>query len=222
MIPISLNNFGYLRSKLPSPLYKNLLKECLQAERKNEAFYTGLTAPGTTPHYALQNKSNVEQLSLFVLEMRKAYDKNFPGLGNTGVMTKDRPYRMEGVWINCQRKTQFLPAHVHDGVYSFTTWIKIPYDYLKENPPRTPKQNTTGVYTGIKIPYSPCAGTFEFAYSNIFGGVMSHRITLSKKDEGDIIMFPSKLRHNVYPFYTSSGIRIAISGNILYDVGEQG
>jgi len=48
---------------------------------------------------------------------------------------------------------------------------------------------------------------------------MSHKIALSKKEEGEMILFPAKLNHLVYPFYTSSGIRISISGNIIYDVG---
>jgi hypothetical protein len=39
-------------------------------------------------------------------------------------------------------------------------------------------------------------------------------IDLSKKNEGDIIMFHSSLYHVVYPFFSTSEERISIAGNI--------
>jgi len=211
LYPVSLNNFGFIRTKLPSPLYKNLLKECLQAEHKNPPMVSGLTAKGVAPHYFLIGKSNLENLTIFIHQMRKAYDKEFPGLGNTGVLSQDRPYCLDQVWINLQRKGQFVPTHVHDGVYSYTIWMQIPYDSKKEDP------GSKVVEHGA----TPSAGIFQFSYMNIFGGGMIHKITLDKKDEGDIVLFPSKLQHLVYPFYTSAGVRISISGNIVYDVGKK-
>jgi len=245
LYPVSLNNFGFIRTKLPSSLYKNLLKECLQAEHKNPPMVSGLTAKGVAPHYFLIGKSNLKNLTIFIHEMRKAYDKEFPGLGNTGVLSQDRPYCLDPVWINLQRKGQFVPAHVHDGVYSYTIWMKIPYDSKKEYPQSKPGFSTDSHIKKInlyllknkKLPLSkvveysaspsveysasPSAGIFQFSYMNIFGGGMIHKITLNKKDEGDIVLFPSKLQHLVYPFYTSSGVRISISGNIVYDVGKK-
>jgi len=32
--------------------------------------------------------------------------------------------------------------------------------------------------------------------------------------EGRVVMFPAKLLHVVYPFYTSNGYRISIAGNL--------
>ena len=217
MYPVSLNNFGYFRTKIPSQLYKDLLKECLQAEHKNPPMVSGLTAKGVTPHYFVTGKTNLENLTIFVHQMREAYDKEFPGLGNTGVLSRDRPYCLDQAWINIQRKGQFVPAHTHDGIYSYTIWMKIPYDAKKENPSRKPAISSSH----IKIPYSPSTGTFEFSYTNIFGAGMSHKIALDKKDEGDMLLFPSRLQHLVYPFYTSSCVRLSISGNILYDVGKK-
>ena len=230
MYPVSLNNFGYFRTKIPSQLYKDLLKECLQAEYKNPSMVSGLTAKGVTPHYFVTGKTNLDNLTIFVHQMREAYDKEFPGLGNTGVLSRDRPYCLDQAWINIQRKGQFVPAHVHDGIYSYTIWMKIPYEAKKENPSRRPVVSSRWVekdikrretISNVKIPYSPSAGTFEFSYANTFGAGMLHKIVLDKKDEGDMLLFPSRLQHLVYPFYTSSCVRLSISGNILYDVGQE-
>jgi hypothetical protein len=32
--------------------------------------------------------------------------------------------------------------------------------------------------------------------------------------EGVILLFPSSLKHQVYPFYESDGVRVSVSGNI--------
>lgn len=235
MYPISLDNYGFIRTKLPSQLYQDLLKECLQAARKNPPMVSGLTGKGVGPHYFIINKSNLKNLTDFVLQARHAYDKAFPGLGDTGVLSRDCPYSLTPPWLNLQRKGQFVPEHIHDGVYSYTIWMKIPYDIKKENPLYVPggtsganikKINANSLKNKnlhssevLKYASTPSAGFFQFSYASIFGGPMSHKIPLSKKEEGEMILFPSKLNHIVYPFYTSSGTRISISGNIIYDVG---
>ena len=37
---------------------------------------------------------------------------------------------------------------------------------------------------------------------------------MEKEAEGYMVMFPSALLHQVFPFYKSSGERVSISGNI--------
>ena len=39
-------------------------------------------------------------------------------------------------------------------------------------------------------------------------------LPIDKAWEGTMILFPSSLNHNVYPFYTSDDYRISISGNL--------
>jgi len=159
---------------------------------------SGLVGPGVTPHYYLSNPENIKNLTEFVLKTKDYYDEYFPGLGHTGILSKNAPYVLEKPWVNVQRQGEFIPNHIHDGIYSYSIWMKIPYDSRK-----------------IK---DQCAGTFEFTHMNIFGASMSHRIYLSQEDEGSIIMFPSKLRHLAYPFYGTSQTRLSISGNIIYNV----
>ena len=40
---------------------------------------------------------------------------------------------------------------------------------------------------------------------------------LGKEYEGTMLFFPSKLRHEVFPFYNCDEDRISISGNICID-----
>ena len=54
-------------------------------------------------------------------------------------------------------------------------------------------------------------------YLDVLGVTRSETHTLSKKDEGTLVMFPSKLNHIVYPYYKNTDTRIAISGNIMLD-----
>ena len=195
---VVLNNFGFVRRKLPSQLYQSLLKECKKAKKKNPSMISGLTGPGVTPHYYLSNPENIKNLAEFVFETKNYYDEQFPDLGNMGILSKDAPYALAKPWVNVQHQGEFIPNHIHDGIYSYSIWMKIPYDSRNKK--------------------DQCAGTFEFTYMNVFGAPMFHRIQLSQEDEGSMIMFPSQLRHSAYPFYGTSQTRLCISGNIIYNI----
>jgi len=208
--PVLLNNFGFLRRKIPTSLYQKLLKECQQAEKKNIRKTSGLKGPGVAHHYYLSNPENIKLLTDYIFGLKAEYDEYFPGLGDTGTLNKNVPYVLEKPWINVQRAGQFIPSHTHDGVYSYSLWMQIPYN--------SGENNTRSLRDDL---YSECTGTFEFTYTNIFGAPMFHRLSLSKKDEGSIIMFPSKLRHSAYPFYGTSKVRLCVSVNILYDVSQK-
>jgi hypothetical protein len=87
--------------------------------------------------------------------------------------------------------------HHHEGIISYVIWIKIPYESDDE------------------LEMGKNASTFELSYSSILGFNLLKQIKLGKKDEGRILMFPSKLNHQVYPFYKCDDTRISIAGNIL-------
>ena len=110
-------------------------------------------------------------------------------------------FNFKNMWINYQKKNEFIPNHIHDGAFSYTIWIDIPYDSdeeLKEG--------------------GEHASCFQFSYTDILGATRLHHIKLNKKDNGRMLFFPAQLRHQVYPFYTSDKYRISISGNVLLDV----
>ena len=110
-------------------------------------------------------------------------------------------------WVNFQNQTEFNPSHRHSGILSFVIFMKIPTDWREQH----------------ELPISahsagPAASDFVFAYSNILGETGEYPIFLDKDMQGNLIVFPSTLRHQVYPYYNCDDERITISGNMLWDV----
>ena len=66
----------------------------------------------------------------------------------------------------------------------------------------------------------PRASDFEFQYTTILGQFKNFTYLLEKKSEGQMLLFPAKLMHTVYPFYNCDKERISISGNIIFDISE--
>jgi len=189
-----LENFGYYKEKIPAALYELLLQECLICADR-EPVTSGLTEKGVATHYRLVDSA--KPLNEYLASLVSRYEKDFPGLGRIGVLTKNVPYRIDKHWINHQKQNEFIPNHTHEGIYSFTIWIKIP-----------------------ELTYqSKYAGNFQFIYNNIIGNQCVKTLDVKKENEGEILFFPSKLTHCVYPFTDCDETRISISGNILLDVG---
>jgi|TARA_B110000908_G_scaffold6050_1_gene7670 hypothetical protein len=186
-----LENFGFYKEKIPQDLYNDLLKESLNC---SEVVSSGITNSGVATHFRLTDTA--QQLNTYIATLVKRYENDFPGLGHIGILTKSLPYRIEKQWINHQKAGEFIPNHVHQGIYSYSIWIKIP-----------------------EIDDNNYQGNFEFTYTNIIGNISNKRFSLTKENEGEILFFPSKLPHNVYPFLNSDDTRISISGNIILDAG---
>ena len=115
------------------------------------------------------------------------------------------PYHLDGMWVNYQKQHEFNPLHYHDGIYSFVVWMKIPTEFEDQH-----------VYPSTK----PCASCFEFTYSDILGNHSDYLYNLGSNYEGTMLFFPSKLKHQVYPFYNSDETRISVSGNIHLNFNE--
>lgn len=195
----NLPNYGYIHSKLPKKLFNSLLNECNEIDKKNNnKILTNLSGERTPNHYFIEKNCNklYSYLNLFIDE----YQKNCTYLNDIKMFKTGCGFFFDKPWLNIQKKYQFVPNHIHDGVFSYSIWMKIPYN-LKE-----------------EIKKDKFATRFSFIYNSILGnlgGNFSEFIELSKDNEGDIIFFPSKLMHCVYPFYTTNKKRMCISGNIL-------
>ena len=108
-------------------------------------------------------------------------------------------------WVNYQYQTEFNPSHMHDGITSFVIWMKIPTHHKDQH----------------DLPFhSEAASDFQFTYTNVLGHVVEHPILMSPEMEGTIMLFPSILHHQVYPFYNTDEPRISIAGNLLWNVVE--
>ena len=112
--------------------------------------------------------------------------------------------KLESLWVNYQKQHEFNPLHNHFGLISFVIWMKIPTDW-KEQHELPFAKNSNG----------PLASDFQFTYTDILGHVQDYPIPMDSNKEGVILLFPSRLRHQVYPFYNCDKERISISGNIV-------
>ena len=114
---------------------------------------------------------------------------------------KNPDFELGKLWVNYQSKHDFNPAHIHTGAFSFVIWVKIPFDYRKEQKVY-PKVNGNET------------AAFYFSYNSTLGGQESHHINLDSDWEWSMVFFPAKMYHGVNPFYTSDEQRISISGNV--------
>tara|TARA_B100000073_G_scaffold348339_1_gene366522 strand:+ start:8059 stop:8736 length:678 start_codon:yes stop_codon:yes gene_type:complete len=121
---------------------------------------------------------------------------------------KELAPRLNGLWVNFQKKYEFQPPHQHDGMFSFVIWMDIPYDCEDEK-----KLHITRPTEAVSL-----VGNFTFVHSNDnCRSVSQHFIPMSPRMNGYCCFFPSDLCHQVYPFHTSDKERISISGNIVWD-----
>ena len=108
-------------------------------------------------------------------------------------------------WVNYQYQTEFNPEHMHDGITSFVIWMKIPTHHEEQH----------------NLPFhSKAASDFQFTYTNILGHTVEYPIHMNPEREGLMMLFPSTLHNQVYPFYNTEEPRISIAGNLLWNVVE--
>ena len=133
----------------------------------------------------------------------RAYANQFEERGNSLPLLHGHPYVLKRWWVNYQKQHDFNPIHSHVGVYSFVIWLKIPVEFDDQN-----KDNITNF---------PVRSGFQFHYQDMLGELRNFTYKLGKNYEGQLLFFPSKLFHEVFPFYDCDEDRISIGGNILID-----
>ena len=101
-------------------------------------------------------------------------------------------------WFNDQKDNEYNPAHDHTGVLSGVLYIKIP-EYL----PSRKHENADGSIVFISNELKT-------------DGVMTNSTLLLSPEVGDLFLFSSSLKHQVYPFRTADGkgIRRSLSFNL--------
>tara|TARA_Y100001963_G_scaffold86863_1_gene120067 strand:- start:808 stop:1407 length:600 start_codon:yes stop_codon:yes gene_type:complete len=192
---LPMSNPGVIRGTLPMDTYNSVMSEIKEIENYGSPnTYNHRLAGAIEKEYELlKSKSS---LNPFLLEMSKEYSKNFGS---------DVANRVGEMWVNYQQKNEYNPMHSHDGILSFVIWMKIPYKISDELQMKNVKNAKHPNFS---------ASSFEFVYNNILGELTTLSLPVDEGWEGRIVMFPSKLTHQVYPFQTSDGYRISISGNL--------
>jgi len=111
---------------------------------------------------------------------------------------------LDDAWVNYQSAGEFNPVHDHRGIYSWVIWLELPYTLAQEDA-HVPWLN----------PHKNFAGQFVMHYTDIVGNIKNYPLPTDQRMRNHCAVFPSRLRHSVYPFYTSEEYRISVSGNFL-------
>lgn len=125
------------------------------------------------------------------------------------LLSSDKPFYLRTMWANLQKKYEFNPIHDHSGVFSFIIFLKIPYNLEDED--KVFPTNSTGVSSTSRL---------SFLVQDYMGDIKDIEVPVDKSFEGKMLMFPAKLKHLVYPFYTSDDCRITVSGNVSFWVEQ--
>jgi hypothetical protein len=154
-------------------------------------------------------KSDIEKEARRLIVAHETKYRYFNKMYNsmTSIPAEQVGLELERIWINIQRKGEFLPIHNHSGVYSFVIWVDVPFnieDEIKSSPNPTTEKNR--------------AGLFQFVYTDTLGKVGLLTLPVDKKWQGRICVFPAELNHQVYPFYSSDDVRVSIAGNFRIHV----
>ena len=177
-------------------------------EQKQES-HTKNLAGHVDNSYKLSQEIGQEFWDHSLQALTEAYGRNIQNEGEGIPIPSRHPFYMENWWVNFQKAGDFNPLHKHTGVYSFVIWVKIPTDSKEQNDLPIGKNRNGNVISD-----------FEFTYTDISGRLRSYVYKMSKNMEGRMLIFPSWLRHQVYPFYNTDEDRISVSGNIFLDTSK--
>ena len=109
-------------------------------------------------------------------------------------------------WVNTQMQNDFNPLHNHGGALSFVIWLKIPTSFEEQYNIQKCKNSVT-----------PSASDFQIVYNDVTGFQNAYTIQMDQSINGTMILFPSTMLHQVYPFYNCDDERVSISGNLYYN-----
>ena len=116
---------------------------------------------------------------------------------------------LDSIWSNIQEAREYNPVHQHTGNFSFVIYTRNDLEDLSvEEIQDNEYDNKVVDYDNQK----PLAGMIELFYGE--GNWMNWTSFQHIPKRGDILIFPSWLRHTVYAHYETGKIRISVAGNV--------
>ena len=141
-----------------------------------------------------------------MIEKNRSYEWNkMTGIGTpVNLYPSIENIHLTQCWMVSQYKNEYNPWHKHSGNFSAVMYLKIP----------------EGMNDFMDREYNdhyPASGLIQFMY----GEAQDFRsdTLMCKPEVGKMFLFPSWLRHSVYPFYCE-GERRSLSFNAYYTVGK--
>ena len=202
---VELTNVGVLHVKVPQMVMAAIKTEVDQIHTDFDsavAVNHNLAGNMEREYQISQSRS---QLDPFIMAVTDMFQQCHPV--RTQDTTQPTQLRLDSVWCNFQKATEFNPNHTHTGLLSFVIWVQVPYlieEEQNKSPGRLSNKNN--------------AGCFELIYNNTIGDLATAVFPTDRTWEGQMLMFPARMTHCVYPFYTSKDYRISISGNLVADI----
>jgi hypothetical protein len=192
-------NIGFMGCNLSDDEFLPILEEVLEIQKNfSQATPMNDKLIGHIEHEYLMTKTHslIERLAM---EMSSRYQIAYQSFK----LPEKYKLSMDGAWVNFQKKHEFNPLHNHSGDFSFVIYVKIPYTIEEET------KYTAKVPAHFQVP-----GSFLFHYTDALGQIAPWCIPTDQSYERRMILFPAKMMHTVYPFYSSDDFRISISGNL--------
>jgi len=204
LLPRHFPNIGVVEAQLPDDVVKNIWKVIKKARKKPEDMKGELAGNISS---SIRLDGDAPLLKEFVGELLpKFIDSHINSYGAPwrATMKEGEGFNLESLWVNFQKKHEFNPPHDHSGVFSFVIWMQIPTSYAEQKKlPICAESNADNHISN-----------FAFSYTNTLGKVSTFAYNMEKEAEGYMVMFPSQMLHQVFPFYENDGERISISGNV--------
>lgn len=200
-------NQGYIVVEVPDDILAKFMAAYTSVKQDKAALkpFNDSLAGQLSEEYSLQHL--IPEVQSFFNEAASEYMQffNVPQAPADTAPDTDKKYdvRLCRLWLNIQKKGEYNPVHDHSGLLSFALWLKIPYSPNEEHT----LKNTVGANIHTN-------GTFLFYFNDILGDLKTGHVNCF--EEGAMMVFPSKLNHAVYPFYTSDEDRVSVSGNFYY------
>lgn len=198
----------YILSDVPKDVLEKL-DEIIY--KKNKPAYNQKLAGQIKNEFGI--REGISIVSPFLMQMINAHNDKHPAFikkAHSLFNYKTIDIELFDLWVNFQKKYEFNPPHIHDGLFSFVIWYKVPY-LLKDEKANFPNMDEKDVK----------AGQFAFLFTAPDGRLHTEDLPVDKEWEGKIALFPADLNHMVYPFYTSDEYRISISGNLGFKTSDK-
>lgn len=199
-------NLGYIRSVLTQhqlqPIYNEI--EEIQQDFSSAIPHNAYLAGNIKKEFELIKTH--EHIKNIISPLCVNYINQFDYFTKEINLNKDKFQKLDlyKTWVNFQEKHEFNPLHDHSGIISFVIWLKIPFT----------NQNEINNFSNLNMREKDLrSGNFTFVYTNALGNINSFDIPVDSSWDGTVAVFPSAMKHLVYPFYTSDSYRITVSGN---------
>ena len=186
-------------TKVPSEIGTEMLRRGELLKNRKDTDYREMLA-GDIRHEYVFSKEDRKYFTMNTMPLFNDYMRGLNDWSHVSKFLDTRVLKVFDLWINFMQPNEYNPPHTHDGDLSFVYFPKVPKELSTED----------DAYKG-----TGCGpGKIEFSYGEKQNMVVTGHAFLPETN--DLFIFPSSLKHFVYP-YKSNVERVSISGNINFE-----